>query len=332
MGDNPIRVIIDCDPGIGPGLDADDGLALLFALASPELQVEAVTTVFGNVDVERGTDNALRVLEAAGRTDVPVAMGMAQPLVGQLNERAIEDYAAQARRIPLANAERLARRAPQHAIDLIAQTVLASPGEVTVLAVGPLTNVAMAMLKEPAVKGAIKEIVILGGAFGREPEYGRGNITPVAELNIWNDPLAADIVFTSGVPMRVINLDVSNPNAGSVMYHDQLLGVLGDEDTPFAAFLGEMTRTYIEAPKFTWARNGCVLYDAIAAAILVDPELVHFERGRVRAVTQDGPAFGQTILYPADDGHVAVAVAIDGPKFVHLFLERIKSLVISSRR
>ncbi|GEN80641.1 nucleoside hydrolase [Actinotalea fermentans] len=318
---------MDCDPGIGPGLDADDGLALLFALASPELHVEAVTTVFGNVNVRRGTDNALRLLEAAGRTDVPVAMGMAQPVTGRLNERALDDYAAQDRRIPPADEARLTRRAPQHAVDLIIDAVLASPGEITVLAVGPLTNVAMAMLKEPAVTGAIKEVVILGGAFGREPEFGRGNITPVAELNIWNDPLAADIVFTSGAPMRVINLDVSNPNAGSVMYHDQLSDVLGDDVNPLTSFLGEMTRTYIEAPKFNWARNGCVLYDAIAAAVLVDPGLVEVERGRVRAVTQDGPAFGQTILYPADDGHVDVAVAIDGPRFVGLFLERIRSLV-----
>lgn len=323
----PQRIIIDCDPGIGPGLDADDALAILFALASPELEVEAVTTVFGNVEVRRATDNALRVLDAVGRPDVPVAQGMPVPLSGRLNRRSEEEFGAQVSRLKPIDEERLARRSDLHAVDLIVSKVNERPGEIALLAVGPLTNVAMAILKDQSLKEKIPQITIMGGAFGREPVFGRGNITPVAELNIWGDPLAAEIVFQSGIPITAAGLDVTNPNAGTVLYEDQLLSLLDGTESAFTTFLDELCRTYIEAPKFNWARKGCVLYDPVAAATLVDRSLVTTAKAVVHVETVGERAYGQTIDHADEDGNVDVCVAVDGEAFVGLFTERIASLI-----
>jgi len=325
----PLPVIIDCDPGIGPGLDADDALALFVGLASPEFDVKAVTTVFGNVAVDRGTDNALRVLEAAGRTDIPVAQGMSIPLSGRLNDKERSDFAAQDVNLPPADATRLARRDPRHAVDLLIDTVMAAPGRVSIVAVGPLTNVAMAILKEPGFASAVKQMAILGGAFGYEPEFGRGNITPVAELNIWNDPLAAEIVFQSGIDIVVTNLDVSNPAKRTVLYEDQLGELLALKSSRFVDFLEMVTRTYIDSPKFTWARKGCILYDPTAIAALIRPELFTFKRADVRVQVGDGPAYGQTIAYPDSTGSTSVATDVDGPAFVEWFMTRMRSLIAS---
>jgi purine nucleosidase len=324
----PQRIIIDCDPGIGPKLDADDGLAILFALASPELQVEAITTVFGNVSAPRAADNALRVLEAVGRTDIPVARGMETPLTGVLQAENVEDYAAQEERLKPIREEHAAEHLSSlHAVDLIVETVMNNPGEITILAVGPLTNVAMAILKEPALKSNVREIVIMGGAFGREPEFGRGNITPVAELNIWNDPLAAEIVFQSGIPVTAAGLDVTNPNKSTVLYEDQLLALLEGKDNQLVTFLDEMCRAYIAAPKFDWARKGCVLYDPVAAAALAVPSLVTTINARVRIGETGSVAEGQTVAFPDDNGIHRVCVDIDGKAFVQLFIDRITKLI-----
>jgi inosine-uridine nucleoside N-ribohydrolase len=322
----PQRVIIDCDPGIGPHLDADDGLAILFSLSSPELSVEAVTTVFGNVTVDRGAQNAVRILAAAGRADIPVAKGMDRPLSGRLQAENIVDYRKQDDSLPAVDPA-LPGVSDTHAVDLIIETVRATPGEIAILAVGPLTNVAMAILKEPRMTEWVSQIVIMGGAFGREARYGRGNVTPVAELNIWNDPQAAAIVFDSGIPVTAAGLDVTNPNAGTVLYEQQLQGLLELEDNRLSQFLSEMCRTYIEAPRFTWAENGCVLYDAVAAAALARPELGTTERGFVRVGEVGTVAEGQTVFYPDADGNVAILTAFQGERFVGEFISRIGALI-----
>lgn len=326
------RVILDCDPGIGPGLDADDVLAILFVLASPELRLEGVTTTYGNVDAARATENALRTLAAAGRADVPVAMGMTTPLSGRLHARAVEEYESLKQRVgPVDEARVKKDKNPEHASDFIISKVMASPGEIDVVAVGPLTNLALAIVKEPALKQNIKRVTILGGAFGREPTFGRGNITPVAEYNIWGDPLAADIVFTSGIPMTAVGLDVCNPVRGTVLYRTQFEPLIA-ANTPFVNFLREVTETYIKQPKFKWVKDGCVLYDILATASLVDRSLITTEKSTVRVEWQSDLTRGQTIAVPAPDGHVEVAVDANGPAFVDLFLKRIKSLVDASTK
>jgi len=322
------RVILDCDPGIGPGLDADDVLAILFLVASPELTLEGVTTTYGNVDAPRAAANAVRTLAAAGRPDVPVCMGMSVPLTGRLHARAMEEYESLRQRLGPVDEQPKGKHA-LHSSDFIIAKVMENPGEIDVVAVGPLTNLALAIIKEPALKKNIRRVTILGGAFGREPTFGRGNITPVAEYNIWGDPLAADIVFTSGIPMTAVGLDVCNPVRGTVLYRTQLEPLL-TANTPFVKFLREVTETYIKQPKFNWVKDGCVLYDILATATLVDPALVKTEVSKVRVEHFSDLTWGQTVATPAEGGHVAVAIDANGPAFVDLFLKRIKSLVDQS--
>lgn len=328
----PTRVILDCDPAIGPRLDADDVLAILFVLASPELKLEGITTTFGNIEVRRATENALRTLEAAGHSDIPVSMGMSVPLTGRLHPRAVEEYKKHLTSVGAIDDARVdSGKSPTHASDFIISKVMESPGEISLLAIGPLGNLAMAILKEPALKEKVRQITILGGAYGREATYGRGNITPVAEYNIWGDPLAADIVFTSGIPMTAVGLDICNPNKGTVLYEDQLLALI-DKSTPFTAFLREVCDTYIKAPKFIWAKKGCMLYDIVAAATLVDRSLATYEKSTVRVETAGEFTAGQTIATPSDTGHVDLGVDVDGAAFVKLFVERIQSLVDASAK
>ncbi|MCL1898193.1 MAG: nucleoside hydrolase, partial [Micrococcales bacterium] len=267
------------------------------------------------------------ILEAAGATQVPVAMGMSVPLSGHHNPKEAEDLARQDLELPGPDQKRLSRRSPEHGVDLMVDAVLSHPGEVTLIAVGPLTNVAMAVLKEPLFVQAVGRLVILGGAFGFEPTYGRGNITPVAELNIWNDPLAAEIVFQSGIPITVTNLDVSNPKVGTVLHKEQLQALTVVSQTSFARFFGQMVQTYIDRPKFDLVEDGCVLYDPTAVAAVLDPSLISTVQCRVEVQTGPGPAYGQTVAYPDPSGNVAVACAIDSGRFIDLFTKRITTLL-----
>ena len=328
--DRAEMIVLDTDPGIGPRLDADDPLALLLILASPELELRGVTTVFGNVAVERSTESALRVLEAAGRLDVPVARGMAVALNGRLHDESVAEYAAQEQRIGPVDGDRIERgRVAEHGVDFLIRTVLENPHRVRIIAVGPLTNVATAILKEPTFASKVKAITIMGGAFGFDAEFGRGNITPSAEYNIWHDPDAAKIVFDSGIPMTACGLDVTNPSTGTVLTEDQLLALV-DTRTAFTAFLHQMCRTYIDEPRFRWTagQNSCILYDPVAVGSVIDPSLVRTRRAAVRVETRGEYTSGQTIvdLHSDEVGHVDVAVDIDGPRFVELFLARLTSL------
>jgi purine nucleosidase len=173
-----MRMILDTDPGI------DDALAIFLALASPEVQLEAITTVSGNVPIEHTTRNALALLELAGRTDIPVARGCDRPLLGSA-ALAADVHGENGLGGVLLPEPRLLTQG-QHAVELIIERVLAAPGEITLVAVGPLTNLALALRREPRLVEAVREVVIMGGAL-RVP----GNITPCAEFNIFVDPHAA---------------------------------------------------------------------------------------------------------------------------------------------
>ena len=196
------RVIIDTDPGI------DDAAAILFALASPELSVEALTTVFGNGPVEMCTANALRILQAAGRTDIPVYPGAGRPLVREPNAGwALHVHgpdgmgAADLPDLP----EEPAPPPAQHAALKIIESVMASPEELTILALGRLTNVALAMHIEPRLAQSVAGIIVMGGAVNVP-----GNVSPVASANLYEDPEAANIVYESGAPLVQVGLDVCN--------------------------------------------------------------------------------------------------------------------------
>lgn len=190
------RIILDTDPGI------DDALALFLALASPEVTLEAVTTVQGNVSVEQTTYNALTLLTLAGRTDIPVAYGSAEPLVRKRVDAAHVHGQNGLGDITLP--EPTIASVEQQAVDLIIEKIMRNPGEITLVPIGPLTNIALAVRREPRIAQHVREVVIMGGAV-RVP----GNVTPSAEFNIFADPHAAHVVFHAGWPLRLVSLDVT---------------------------------------------------------------------------------------------------------------------------
>jgi inosine-uridine nucleoside N-ribohydrolase len=205
------RVIIDTDPGIGvPGADIDDGLAIILALKSPELSVEVLTIVNGNVGMEEGTANALRILELMGASHIPVAKGMAKPLLREMApvREAFNQVLSKGKRLSEVGSEQetpTLSSLPEHAVDLLVSRVMSAPGEITVIAIGPLTNVAMAMLKEPRFAENLKELIVMGGAATVLAQ----NMTTVAEFNMYTDPEAAKIVLHSGAPITMVGLDVT---------------------------------------------------------------------------------------------------------------------------
>src|SRR5512146_1307576 len=192
----PKRILFDTDPGI------DDACALLLALASPELSVEGIGVVHGNCSVEQATKNALSVLELASASHIPVAKGCALPLVqpSLLAPETHGDTGLGYAQLPEPRTQPIAR----HAIDFLIETILASPGEITLVAIGPLTNVALAIRQEPRLVNALRELIIMGGAIRSE-----GNTTALAEFNTYVDPHAAHIVYHAGIPTTLVPLDVT---------------------------------------------------------------------------------------------------------------------------
>src|SRR5215467_15086458 len=194
------RIIFDTDPGL------DAALALLLALASPDVQLEAITTVSGNVHVDLTTRNALSLLELTGRTTIPVARGCDRPIVRQpVNADYVHGQNGMG---GIALPEPQLQPVNQHAVDLIIEKIMDAPREISLVPVGPLTNIAMALRKEPRIAENVREVVIMGGAL-RVP----GNVTPVAEFNVYADPHAAHMVFSADWPVRLVSLDVTQQTA-----------------------------------------------------------------------------------------------------------------------
>jgi inosine-uridine nucleoside N-ribohydrolase len=193
--ESPRRVILDVDPGI------DDAIAILLALRSPELKVEALTTVAGNVTVEQGSENALRVLSLARRTDIPVAKGSARPLRKQLLTATYWHGPNGLGGVELPRSDASLDR--RHAVDLMIELAHRYPGELTIVATGPLTNVALALRKAPSMRHELSEIIVMGGS-----TVG-GNETAAAEFNFYVDPDAARVVFESGVPVTMVGLNAT---------------------------------------------------------------------------------------------------------------------------
>ena len=307
------RIIIDTDPGV------DDALTILLALASPEIQLEALTTTQGNVSVEKGTRNALSVLELLGASYIPVAQGTSLPLV--VSPKASDLVHGKS---GLGNAilpEPETKPVAQHAIDYLIERFLAEPGEISLFAIGPLTNVALALRKEPRFASAVMEMVIMGGAI-REG----GNITPQAEFNIYADPHAAHIVFHSGIPITLVPLDVTHK---TMLYEDQI-NRLKQNDFPIFRFIEDSTSEYIH---FTRSKTGiaaCALHDPLTLATIIAPELLTLEEHYVDVDISGGVSTGSTF---ADFYHTTgipanmkVALDVRGEEFVELFLRRMEAL------
>jgi inosine-uridine nucleoside N-ribohydrolase len=305
------RVILDCDPG------HDDALALMLALASPELEVLGVTTVAGNQTLAKTTANAIRVLDHLGVPGLPVHAGAQRPLVRS------PAFAAQVHGETGLDGSGLppaARAAgPAHAIDWIAATVADSPGPVTLVATGPLTNVALALARHPELGDGLERIVFMGGAIGE------GNVTPAAEFNAWADPEAARRVLTSGVELTMVGLDVT------------LRALLGPAHIARLERAGAAGRLVAGLYGFSvahnrarYGRDAVPVHDAVAVAEVIDPTLL--TRRRCGVIVDTGSELGRGRTHVDRWGGMGwepnceVAVDIDADRFLELLVNRICAL------
>jgi len=303
------HLIMDTDPGI------DDAMAILFALRSAEIQLEALTTVFGNVGVEQTTRNALRILEVAGRDDIPVVPGAGKPL--------LRDYRGKGYRIHgrdgLGEINLTPPRAqpqPGRAAEYLISRIMDAPSEITLMAIGPLTNLALAVSLEPRLAQNVREVVIMGGAVA-----GPGNATPVAEANIYNDPEAARIVFHAGWPLTMVGLDVTRKTVMSPAY----LARLKEAATPITDFISTITLFYLRYYREQLHMEGFYVHDSSAMAYVLDPTLFQSQKVYVDVETGNGRSSGQTMAdwrgqweQPAN---VNVCLKVDSPRFLDLYYE-----------
>lgn len=309
---SPKRIIIDTDPGV------DDALAFLLALASPEIQLEALTTTQGNVTLEKATRNALSVLELTHASHIPVVSGSVLPLVQPLRASAHVHGES-----GLGNAqlpEPQIKPVPQHAVDYLIQRVLDEPGEISIFPIGPLTNLAMAIRKEPRFANAVKELVIMGGAI-----LEHGNITPQAEFNIYVDPHAAHIVFHSGIPITLIPLDVTHKCLLLQEHVDRLMKI----SSPISTFIKDVIEVYIKYSS-EFGYSGCALHDPLTLATILAPELLTLKEFYVDVDISGGVSMGKTFAdilnTTKKPANMKVAMNVRGDDFIEMFVQRMESL------
>ncbi len=316
------RIILDTDLAMGaPGSDIDDGFALALAHADPDLQLDLITTVNGNTDVESATILTGELVRRLDIADVPIVKGAASSFTHpEVTRKPADSVLALAAGAPPATAG--------YAAVEIARHVMAHPGEITIVAIGPLTNVAAAMLLEPRLAGNVAEIVIMGGIFfGTMPDR-----TMPGEFNVWIDPEAAAAVLRSGAPLRWVGLDVTLKVRLTRAHAERMRSA----DTAFAPFASEATLAWIEHsrrvhPGDPDAGDSCAMHDPLAVAVVTHPELVTFVDAHVSIVTGDGQARGVMItdLLRSDSPPAAncqVAVSVDAPAFTDHFLDLITGL------
>lgn len=302
------RIILDCDPGI------DDAMAILLALRSDRLQLEAITTVAGNVEVDLATTNVLRVLEVAGAEKIRVARGMAKPLLRDLTT-ATEVHGLDG----LGNTNMpppKSRALPIHAVDLLVSQIMKKPGEITLVALGPLTNVAMAITKEPRLKECVKEVVIMGGAVTVP-----GNVTSQAEFNVYVDPEAARIVLNSELPITLVGLDVTRKTLLTPAH----LKRIEKTSSGVSRFLGRIARHYMSFYKRTRGVEGCALHDPLAVGVAFDRSLVRTQRMLLDVETRGELCLGRTVQLPSPvagrETGVEVCLEVDSERFLEAFVQ-----------
>ncbi|MGC6517615.1 MAG: nucleoside hydrolase [Candidatus Puniceispirillaceae bacterium] len=301
------KVIIDTDPGI------DDAMAIHMAFADPRLEVVGLTTIFGNVNVEQATRNALWLAEQAAYP-LDVAKGAERPLVQEPNTPSYyvhgdEGFGDLPAVSPTTKAHAL------DAADYIIQTCRAASGEITLCPVGPLTNIAIALQRDPDLVHHVKSVVIMGGA-GFVP----GNVTDYAEANIWNDPHAAEIVFAADWEVVMIGLDVTT----QVMCLPSDYQSVANEGGAIGRFINDISIFYTRFYATIYKEDVCVLHDPCAIIAITDPALFEYRSLPVRVIC-DGPAIGQTV--PDETLHrsatkIAIGVDVDSVKAHYLTMSK----------
>jgi inosine-uridine nucleoside N-ribohydrolase len=277
-------VIIDTDPGV------DDAFALLLAMRSPELEIEAITPVAGNVPLDLTLSNALRMVEIAGRTDIPVAAGAKSPLLRRLVSAT---YAHGENGLGGAVfPEPTTRPVPESAAAVIQRIVRTSPGKVTLITLGPLTNIAAALSADPELAGIVRGLVMMGGSLSG------GNITPAAEFNIYVDPEAARIVFQSGIPITMVGLDVTRKTTLT----DDHVRALEATQTPVSQAAARIARKAIAHTRERGFLVGPNMHDSLAVAAFLDPSLLKWKEYYVDVETSGDLTAGETVGYSPSAG------------------------------
>jgi purine nucleosidase len=312
MGEPLRRIILDTDLAMGaPGSDIDDGFALALALADPGLSVEVVTTVGGNSDVDTSTRLTVELLRVLDRDDVPVVRGAGRPLDPALWHADLAEPASEG----------------SYAATEIVARVMAEPGELTLVAIGPLTNVALALMLEPRVASAVREIVVMGGVYLEQTNVGR----MPGEYNFWCDPDAAQIVLESGAMLRLVGLDVTRRVRLSRADCALLAG-----GGKFGRLAAQFTESWIDfqervKPREQLEQGSCALHDPLAVAVVTRPGLVTWEDAHVAVETAGRVTRGVAIadLLMWEDPPVPncrIATAVDADAFRALFLQRMAGL------
>ena len=308
------KIIIDTDPGI------DDAMAIFFALQSPELEVLGLTAVFGNGGVANTASNAIRILETAGRNDIPVAVGANTPLIipdrsaGGTSVHGHDGLGNAGEQLPQPRGRPIA----QSAANFIVETVTANPGEITLVPIGPLTNIALALRLEPAIVDAVKGVSLMGGS-----AFVGGNKSAAAEANLHNDPHAADIVFSAGWPITMAGWDVNNRFHMNQAYLDKLCA-LGNPATAFIEAIYPCLQAFIQLPE-----QAIDVPDLLAVAYLVDPSLFTVKRYPVYVETE-GRSAGMTVVDQRPNGRdktvdplVDILLDVDAKRLRDLYLDRL---------
>jgi inosine-uridine nucleoside N-ribohydrolase len=308
-----MKLILDTDPGI------DDALAFILLKAMPEISLQAITTTHGNTTVQKCTENALKLVELLGMEDIPVAEGAYEPLVKTLSvaEETHGDTGLGHAVLPASKIKPVA----SNAANLIIDIVNANPGEITILCIGPVTNLALALLKEPSLRKKIKNVVSMAGTI-----HYPGNATPSSEYNVFCDPEAFDILLRSGIDLTIVPLDVTYKCLFTKAHIERLKGARADIHT----FIDRATAFYMDFHLEYQGIEGCAINDPLAAAILLKPELV-----TMRDYYVDIELHGDfTTAKLSADHFVAlgnppnaqVAMEVDVEGFMDFFIERVKKL------
>jgi len=301
------RIVLDCDPG------HDDAIAILLAARSPALKLEAITTVAGNQTVEKTSRNALTVCSLAGIRDVPVAAGLDRPLVRE--QRVAADIHGASGLDGPALPELALALAPIHAVDLLIDLFLSSSGDLTLVATGPLTNVAAAMRREPRIVPKIQQIVLMGGAMGL------GNTTPAAEFNIYVDPEAAHIVFTCGRPLTMIGLDVTHQAQATRKVRSRIRAL----GTPVARLVDDLLAFFAETYLKVFGFPAPPVHDPCAVAAVIDPTLLERKAMHVAVELRGEWTTGRTVcdIYGTSGlpANAEVGLKIDVARFWDLLIE-----------
>lgn len=307
------KIIIDCDPGY------DDAVALLLAAGSPSVEVLAITTVAGNQTLEKVTRNALRIATLAG-LDVPVAAGAARPLLRDEVVVAANIHGQSGldgTTLPQATLN----PDPRHAAQLIVDTVMNEPPQsVTLVPIGPLTNIALAARLEPRIVERVKELVLMGGG------YHIGNVKPMAEFNIENDPEAAHIVFEEKWPIVMVGLDLTYQALATQTVKDKIAAI----HTPASDFVTQVLTRFSENYKKSKGFDEPPVHDACAVAYVIDPGVIETRKAPVHVEYRGEYTSGMTVTdlrrKAPQDCHTAVAMKLDRERFWNLVIEAVGNL------